>query len=413
MEIFFVKLLYFLRPIFNAALVDWRLLGFSFFELAAILLLLALTVAFALKVLQKTRDPVSGVEVWVALLIAWCTISFLVHIEISRGSEYVKLIMPLLTYILLKKILPDRSAHARMVFLMLVGFLLPFVISAVMTYRGEGLGMTIYWTGAERYRGVYANIHGMAHNAAFAMMLTIGYFAIKKSRKIPLHWVEILVLAAVFLIGAYLLYATQTRSVFLGVALFFFVTLFFYSKRALTLFLVVSIVILAYFWDVVSTIFFDFVDPRYTGEDFERAGSGRLRVWTRSLDAWREAPLLHQITGMGIGNFSPGTGSSGAVGAPLRVWGDPHNDWLFALMSVGLIGFLFFVGLFASIFRAILKIDGGERFVLVGIFVAVLFMSLTSNSYISRVTMAQMFFMLMVYVDLRPTTVANRALNFS
>ena len=408
MEIFFVQLLYFLRPMLNAELVTWRFLGFSFFELAALLLFLLLAASFSLKLLHKSRDPVSGVELWAALLIVWCTISFFVHIEISRGSDYVKLILPLVTYILIKRILPDRSAHIRMIFLMLIGFLLPFVISAVMTYQGEGLGKVIYWTGTERYKGVYDNIHNMGHNAGFAMMLAIIYLAIKRSQKLPLHWAEQLVLAAVFFIGVYLLYATQTRNVYLGVLLFFFVTLFLYSKRALAVSVIVAIVFVAYFWDAVSTIFFDFVDPQYTGEQFERAGSGRLSMWTSALEAWREAPLLHQITGMGIAFPGHRTAGPGSIEATVAPWGDPHNDWLFALMALGWVGLTIFVGLFASIFQAILKIPGKEKFAFLGLLAAVVMMNAFSNAYISRTTMAQLFFMLIVYVDLRSVGPSNQ-----
>jgi hypothetical protein len=95
MEIYIVQLLYLLRPMLNAELVDWGLLGFNFFELVAILLFLALAAAFYLKMLQKTRHPVSGVEVWAALLIGWVTISYIVHIEISSVATYAKFVIPL------------------------------------------------------------------------------------------------------------------------------------------------------------------------------------------------------------------------------------------------------------------------------------------------------------------------------
>jgi len=409
MEIFLVQLLYLLRPMLNAELVDWRLLGFGFFELAAILLFLALVAAFSLKLLRKTREPISGVEVWVALLIVWVTISYLVHIEISSISAYARWVIPLITYILLKRILPDRSAHVRMVFLMLVGFLFPFIMSAILTYQGQGLDKVVYWTGTERYSGAYANIHNMAHNAGFAIMLAGTYFLVRKSQATSLRWVEVTVLVTVFLVGMYLLYHTHTRTLYLGLAVFFFVVLFFYSKRALALTTVILIALVAYFADSVSTIFFDFVDPQYTGESFERAGSGRLSIWSRTLDVWRDAPVLHQLTGMGV--ISPGhrTGAPGSIEATVPPWGDPHNDWLFALMSLGLIGLTILIGLFASLFQAILRIPGKEKFAFLGLLAAVMVMNVASNSYISRMTMAQLFFMVIVYADLRPVRAGKHA----
>lgn len=401
MDIFFVQLLYFLRPMLNAELVDWSLLGFSFFELAAILLFLLLMAAFSLKLMHKTRDPVSGVEVWATLLILWCTISYVVHIEISSAAAYLQLIMPLMTYIMVKRILPDRSAHARLVFIMLIGFLLPFAISAVMTYQGQGLGMVVYWTGTERYKGVYANIHNMGHNAGFAMMLTVVYVVLRKKQEVALHWGEAAVVGVIFVLGAYLLFHSHVRTVYVGLAVFLFVGLFFYSKQALALSILLSIAVLAFFWDTVSTIFFDIVEPLATGEDFDRVGSGRIAMYKEALATWREAPLINQLTGMGLGNTTRGSVDLNPIKDVVRPWGDPHNDWLFALMSLGVVGMVFLVGLYASIFQALLKVCGKEKSVLLGLFAAVLMMNLVSNSYISRVSMAQMFLMIMVYVDLR------------
>ena len=403
MEIYIVQLLYLLRPVLNAELVNWRALGFGLFELAAILLFLALAVAFLLKSLQKRRQPVSGVEVWAALLIVWITISYVVHVDISSMSTYAKLVIPLFTYVLLKRILPDRGAHVQMVLLMLIGFLLPFIMSAVTTYQGEGLRSISYWTGLERYGGVYTGTHSMAHNAGFAMMSTVVYVALRKGQNLPLRWAEILVLATVFVLGAYLLSAAHVRNVYLGVVIFFAVTLYYYDKRLLALFVVSAIAFVGYSWATVSLIFFDFLDPPDLGPDLDAAGSGRLSMWTWALEAWRQAPLLNKFTGMGVdipmsvsqptyGVFYDGT---------LRPWSDPHSDWLFILLSLGLIGLVLFVSLFGSILQAILNIPGKERFALLGLFAAVVAMSAMSNSYITRFQMGQMFFMLMVYVDLR------------
>ena len=384
----------------NAELVNWGALGFGFFDLAAILLFLALAVAFLLKSLQKTCQPVSGVEVWAALLIGWITISYVVHVDISSMSTYAKLVIPPLTYIMLKRLLPDRSAHIRMLFLMLIGFLLPFIMSAVMTYQGEGLGQVVYWTGLERYRGVYANIHNMAHNAGFAIMLAITYLVIRQNETAPLRWIELSVVATVFSVGPYLLYAAQVRNVYLGLAIFFFVVTFFYNKRAFGLFVLLSIVFLSYFWEAVAAIFFDVLDPEFFEEKASRGG--RLGMARQALDAWSAAPFLNQLTGMGV--IMHGMGQlSGPVFAAVQPWEDPHNDWLYVLMSVGLIGLGIIIGLFASIFRAVLRIRGKEKFALLGVFLAVVLMNVFSNSYITRFSMFQMFFMLMVYADLRST----------
>ena len=413
MEIYIVQILYLFRPILNAELVDWGLLGFNFFELLAILLFLALVAAFALGALQKKRNPVSRVEVWAVLLIVWITISYVVHVDISSLSTYAKLVIPLMTYVMLKRILPDRAAHIRLVFLMLIGFLLPLIMSAVMTYQGEGLRSVSYWTGLERYTGVYRGSHSMAHNAGFAMMLTAIYFALRKGQPVPLRRLEILVLATVFVISSYLMSAAHIRNVYLGVAIFFVVMLYHYDKRVLAFFVLSSVAFLAYSWSTVSLIFFDFLDPPELREGFIPAGSGRLTFWTWALENWRQAPLLNQLTGMGvkIPEVSPTRQPiyDTYFDGTLRPWPDPHSDILFILLSLGLIGLALFVGLFGSILRAILNLRGNERLALLALFVAVIMMNAMSNAYITRFQLAQMFFMVMVYLDLRPVGTGDRA----
>jgi hypothetical protein len=287
MEIYIVQLLYLLRPILNAELVDRRLLGFNFFELVAILLFLALAAAFALKTLQKNRQPVSGVEVWAALLIGWITISYIVHIEISSMTTYAKFVIPLMTYILLKRILPDRSAHIRVIFLMLVGFLLPFIMSAIMTYQGEGVGQVVYWTGLVRYQGVYQHIHMMGHNAAFAIMATVVYVAFRKSQNVPLGRVELIVLVAVFTLGFYLLHATAMRNAYLALIAFFIVFFYFYDKRILVLSVVLFTAFIVFNWSTVTVLFYDFFNPPDIGPDIEITGSGRKTMWTWAVEGWR------------------------------------------------------------------------------------------------------------------------------
>jgi O-antigen ligase len=100
--------------------------------------------------------------------------------------------------------------------------------------------------------------------------------------------------------------------------------------------------------------------------------------------------LLNQLTGMGVTTrrlTQRRKPKFGTFDGTIRPWPDPHNDWLFVLLSLGLIGLAIFVGLFGSILRAILSIPGKEKFALLGLFVAVVLMNVLSNSYITRFTL--------------------------
>jgi O-antigen ligase len=176
---------------------------------------------------------------------------------------------------------------------------------------------------------------------------------------------------------------------------------------------VLFIAFIAFYWSAFTVLFFDFFDPPDLGPDIEMIGSGRKTMWTWAIEGWRQAPLLNQITGMGVKYWDihptrmPEFGPS--FDGTVRPWPDPHNDFLFVLLSLGAIGLVIFIGLFASILRAILGIRGKEKFALLGLFVAVMMMNVLSNSYITNFVLFQMFFMLMVYADLKSNHVVRNS----
>jgi O-antigen ligase len=229
---------------------------------------------------------------------------------------------------------------------------------------------------------------------------------------VPLGWVELIVLAVVLTLGFYLLYATQLRNAYLGLTVFFIVFLYFYNKWLLAPFVVLFAAFIVFFWSAITVLFFDFFNPPDLGPDLEIIGSGRKTMWTWALEGWRQAPLLNQITGMGVNYWDihptrkPTFGPS--IDGTIRPWPDPHNDFLFVLLSLGAIGLVIFVGLFGSILRAILAIPRKEKSALLGLFLAVMMMNVMSNSYITNFVLFQMFFMLMVYVDLKSNKVVGK-----
>ncbi len=405
MEALLLQVFYLLRPLLNARWFDLSLLGFSFFELAGLFLTFLLGVAFASSLMRSNRVPVSAIEIWAAILMLWIAVVSFLHPSLTDLSTVAKWVLPLLTFIFLRRILIDRSSLVPLVYLLVLGFAIPFSASVFLTVQGEGLDQVVYWTGTERYQGVYSGIHEMGHNSAFAMMLVVIYVAICKTRGIDISNLRYLVLAAIFFSAAYLLFHTHLRTAYLGLAVFAAVTLAFCGIRYLFAGLIAAVIALAFLWPTVSTIFFDVLNPEYTGAGFERAGSGRIGIWINNLEIWLAAPLEYKVAGLGIGNY---------IGNRIPLVSDPfpqirnsHNDWLQALMEMGIVGFGLIAGLFLAIFNRILQHKGTERAAFLGFFAAVVAMNLMSNSYLQRVALGQMFFMVIVYVDLYGRRVPN------
>ena len=137
--------------------------------------------------------------------------------------------------------------------------------------------------------------------------------------------------------------------------------------------------------------FFSDVQKIYAGEwDADKLGSGRIKLWTRTLDGFSELTIDKKLAGAGIGN------KVGLSGSQL----DTHNDILGLLEETGIVGFTLYILLQFFILKRILALEKKERYVFLSIFISIFIMNLLSNSYISRFGMAQFYYLIMAYVDL-------------
>jgi len=107
-----------------------------------------------------------------------------------------------------------------------------------------------------------------------------------------------------------------------------------------------------------------------------------------SFDRW--------IAGVGIGNLTE-IGSFGQGGESF--WSS-HNDFLAVLIHTGVFGFLIFIALQVAILKKILAIEGPEKAAFVALFVAIAAMNFGSNSFLTRFALAQLYFLLISYVEL-------------
>jgi O-antigen ligase len=125
-------------------------------------------------------------------------------------------------------------------------------------------------------------------------------------------------------------------------------------------------------------------------------------IWSHNLAIFAKLPIDRQLAGVGIGNFM-GNSFAADIQASSKltmnhVW-NSHNDFLEMLMEIGIIGLLLTLVLYVAIGRAILRLPGKGRHGFLALFLAVVVMNILSNSYIARFGLAQMFFMLLVYIE--------------
>ena len=401
MELFFLYLFSILRPILFVK-VDIEIGGLNLFELAAIFLALLLFSMLIYKMGLKQKIYVSSIDLLILLFSLWCIGTYLAYSDSANVKEVAKIIIPLWTLVIVKNVITSKEQYMKLIFIMLVGFSIPITLSVLLTIMGKGIDDISYWTNIERYRGVYSDSHNMGHNMSFFIMMVVTYLCFTtnskyKAIKSMSLWKKLFFIVLVSF-AMFLLYKCWVRTAAIGLIIFLLIYLFFYNKRLLLMGTVFSLALGIIFAPVIIPRFFSDLQMVYEGEwDADKLGSGRIRLWSKTLEGFWELPIDKKIAGTGIGN------QIGLSGRQL----DTHNDMLGLFEETGVIGFILYVSLQFFILKRILTLAGREKYAFLAIFVSILAMNLVSNSYISRFGMAQFYYLIMAYVDLPKAVINN------
>lgn len=411
MDGFLLTTFYFARPIMFME-TGLKLGGLNFFELVTIIFSSVLAILAFISMVSGRKIKLSAVEWLIIIFVIWCSTIAIVYPETSDMKAYIKFVLPPLSFIILKRAIMNQDQYMKCLKWLVIGFSVPIIVSAYMIFHGMGFAGAIYWTGLERYSGVYSEIHTMGHNMGFFLMLSTIFIVLRKLNKdssaarLGLGWLVFIALLAG--LALYDLYNSQVRTVYMGMLVFFFLTLFFYNKKGLILFLsllTASIIVLA---PLYSKIFFDVVGAYKGKSDVEMAGSGRPFIWDHNISLYSELPFDRQLAGVGIGNTVTDAFSGPGLSKKLtidNVW-NSHNDFLEVMMETGALGLLIILLIYLRFLSDIWKMKGRDKYVFLAFFAAVMLMNFLSNSYINRFGLAQMFYMLLVYIQLPGKTEA-------
>ena len=390
-----VNIFYLVRPMMFVE-SPFTIGGLNFFEFITIMFSLML-VGIAIKnTVDGNKRTLSGIEIAMILFMIWCTAILILYYENTSVKTYIKWILPLVTYMVLKRTINSHEQYIKLIYVLIIGYLIPIIWNFIVIVQGKGLGLVIYWTGLERYEGIYHGVHTMAHNMGFFIMLIALYYVLtKESTTIKISAFKYIILFILVLLALYCIYKSGTRTVYVGLLVFFIAWLFKYNKKLLVLFSIMSVVTILLAAPILKTLFFDVVEAVEGERNIEKAGSGRPYIWKHNLTIYSELGIDRKIAGIGIGTATTMLKDS--------VW-NSHNDYLEALMQTGAIGFLLQLAMYFLIYKKIKKIKTKEAGVYEAIFIAVVVMNMLSNSYISRFGLAQLLFMVLVYIELPAVT---------
>lgn len=401
MELFIVKLVAVFRPLASVSYAA------PYFEVAGAGLFVVLLSALLVKGTVQQSLRLSAVDAAIFAFTVWCIAISLIYVHAVRPGELAKLLVPLLSYTIVKNVVSDRNECRKVLFWALVGLGLPMIASAalILAKSPAAVDTVNYWTQVTRWQGLYTHSHVLAHSATLTLM-TLAIYALLRTRASPTRTpgraIDMGFLGLVGLAALYGLYMSQVRTAILGLMIFLGV-LFFFLNRGLLILGAAAATLIALatvpYW--YAAMFPELVAAERGIEvkatDF---GSGRPNFWLHDLRVYGELPLDQKLAGVGIG----ARGEYSVTGEVIV----GHSDWLELLTQTGVVGFLLFAGLQWVILRKILRMEGPERYAFLAMFLAVNAMMLLSNSYAWRIQVSQLYYMMLAFIELPQRVEATR-----
>jgi O-antigen ligase len=403
MELLFVKLIALMRPLasteYAEAIAGVSAIGMFGLGLATLLIVSAV----------RKSIRISAIDTMIFFFSVWCVAIYLIYFESSLISYLLKLLIPLIGYIVVKNVVLTWVEYRRLLLWMLIGSFIPTIISATLILAGNtsAVDMVNYWSGVTRWRGAFDNSHNFGLSMTLILITIVLYISLRRSGneygRGAFRKFENVFLVFLGVTALYCLAMSQVRTAILGLLVFGGLCLFYYNRKVL--------VFAAIAFGVVSVSTFPFWYPALAPElsamekgvdvDITDLASGRPSFWIHDIKLFVGLPIDRQLAGVGHGaGTSPAdTPREHYVSREYNVLG--HNDWLEMLMTTGLVGFLLFAALQILILRAILRMPGKERYLFLSLAVAVDVMMLASNSFVWRIQVSQLYYMMLGIIETR------------
>lgn len=366
------------------------------FDMLGAALFLIMGAVFLANSATRKKISLSAIDGAVMAFGGWCVAIFLIYFEVAQLRSLVKLLVPLLSFTIAKNVIRNESEYRSVLFWMIVGFSIPVTLSVILIATGGGVGYVNYWTGIPRWKGAYANTHNFGHSMTLMILVLTLYVALlrqdegSEARRRLFVRFSALTLGG---LGLFCLYMSQVRSAIMGLLVFMAVYLFYVNRRLMILLgggIAISAVLLLPYW--VPVLLPDVAT--WQSDDISDIGSGRLTYWAHNLGLFSRLPVDQQIAGVGIGNLAQ------TMYAHEEEALDSHNDWLDVLMQTGLVGLALFAWLQLLILRAILRLPQQRKYFFLAMFVAVNVMMFVSNSYLWRIQVGHLYFVVLAFVEL-------------
>lgn len=361
---------------------------FSSFEFISIYMNFFIIIAlFFQLVSRRNAFSIEGIDLIILIFtgLLFFLLLFYDHGTIKAFSLYF---LPLLNFIIIYKMLDDPQDSTLLIKCLLWGYTLPILLTFYSILSGTSLAHVSYWTGQERYRGIFSNVHTMGHSMLLYLMVFFLHLDNLRFHKLKPNRFATLVLSIIALIAVYCLFKSVVRTTIVGLVIFLSCYFLMRNRKVLFVLFMAGILGVAINISYFSKAFYDVSQAVEGKSDTEMAGSGRLLMWKHNIDELNEVGATGWLLGTGLGS------TLGGKNYRDKPW-QSHNDYLDVLMNTGFFGLILYSALLAVCFFKTFALPIEYRIPFLALILTVLAVNFLSNSYISRFPLAQIFWMLM------------------
>lgn len=394
MELLILQLVALSRPLAGIAYAEnlFDILGAGLFGLLVAALLMHSAVRKSLRL-----SAIDGIIVTFAV---WCIAISAIYYEGTKIAELAKMLVPVLSYTVVKNIVRSQQEYRGVLGWAIVGFSVSTLLSAALIAAGSTTALEVvnYWTQLPRWQGAYTGSHNLGHSMTLFLISLVLYATLRRTGSSGglaiSNRFENILLASIGAVALYCLYMSAVRTAVLGLLIFVGVFSYGVNKKVF----LIGVVTIALVAMTTSSYWLVRFSPELGAEErgvkvsVMELGSNRPNIWLSDIRVFAERPIDAKLAGAGIGN------RSGIGEAEGEVRG--HNDWLELLTQTGLIGLALFATLQVLIFKRIRRMQGREHYAFLALFVAVNIMMFFSNSYVWRIQVSQLYYMMLAFIEI-------------
>jgi hypothetical protein len=380
----FLVLFCFLRPL---ALINTNIVigGLNIFELFAIIFSYLLFIGVAINIKRIELDLIS---ISILLFCCYCFLS------ISWGSQLrsvAQVTLPFVLFFAIRVMITEPKQIKLLTTVLLIAYCFPLVGSFYQIIEGFTVVKVERFTGIERYAGMFKGIKPLSYAMFFFSVFYYIQVNINQLRNRQIKWA----LLSFLIISFFCLFKTYSRITYLGLFVFWTISLWRYSKKYLFIVLTLSILIPILYFGTFQLIFFK-------GPEFEVdvATSGRVSIWEHNINYFLASSFDRKLLGNGLGVLFPGVIGPDLGTASYRISAKilpSHNDFLELLMSLGCFGLFGYLLIFFALLKDVYmtSIDKNIKYFYYGTIFSIILINFGSGITVYQVGYSQLFWLVM------------------